>query len=214
MIISNKEVDPGEEFEFSELPQATQDVLRRAVVDAQEIIAARSAGESVNGWDIARAMMGSYGAAYTQRAYVALLGLGANVPEDAIYPMSVTDTKGRTYHGRNRYTMHSAQDALPPVNGFWSITLYDGDGYMVENEVKRYAIGDRDQLSFNENGSLDIFIQHESPGKDRESNWLPAPADDFNLVLRLYWPRLEILTGEWNPPPVNATRRLRRFLPR
>jgi hypothetical protein len=205
---------PGEEFEFSELPQATQDALKRAVVDAQKIIAAHSAGESVNGWDIARAMMGSYGAAYTQRAYVALIGLGANVPEDAIYPMSVADKNGRTYHGRNRYTMHFEQDELPPVNGFWSITLYDSDGYMVENKIKRYAIGDRDELSFNEDGSLDIFIQHESPGKDRESNWLHAPADDFNLTLRLYWPRLEILTGEWNPPPVKAVGRLRRLLPR
>jgi hypothetical protein len=110
--------------------------------------------------------------------------------------------------------MHFEQDELPPVNGFWSITLYDNDGYLVENEIKRYAIGDRDELSFNENGSLDIFIQHESPGKDHESNWLPAPADDFNLVLRLYWPRMEILTGEWNPPPVKAAGRLRRLLPR
>ena len=205
---------PGEEFEFSELPQATQDALKKAVVDAQKIIATHSAGESVNGWNIARAMMGSYGAAYTQRAYVALIGLGANLPEDAVYPMSAADRGGKPYDGRNRYTIHFDSDELPPVNGFWSITMYDSEGYMVENPIKRYAIGDRDELKLNEDGSLDIFIQHESPGKDREANWLPAPADDFNLVLRLYWPKMEILTGEWNPPPVQASAHSRRFLPR
>lgn len=205
---------PGEEFEFVELPQATQDALKTAVVDAQKIIAAHSTGESVNGWSINRAMMGSYGAAYTQRAYIALIGLGANVPEDAVYPMSIADKDGKPYHGRNRYTIHFDKDGLPPVNGFWSIALYDSDGYMVENPIKRYAIGDRDELTFNRDGSLDIFLQHESPGKDREANWLPAPADDFNLVFRLYWPRTEILTGQWNPPPVRASAGGRGVLPR
>ncbi len=80
--------------------------------------------------------------------------------------------------------------------------MYNGDGYMVENPIGRYAIGDRDKLKFNSDGSLDIYIQHESPGADREANWLPAPADDFNMVLRLYWPRSEIVTGEWTPPPL------------
>jgi hypothetical protein len=206
---------PGEEFEFSKLPQATQDALNKAVVDAQKMIASHTGGDFVNGWSIARAMMGSYGAAYTQRAYVALIGLGANLPEDAIYPMSATDADGKPYDGRRNYTIHFDKDELPPVNGFWSITIYDSDGYLVENAINRYAVGDRDKLNFNKDGSLDIFIQHESPGKDRESNWLPAPADDFNLVLRLYWPRTEILTGSWNPPPVRASAgSQKRILPR
>jgi hypothetical protein len=205
---------PGEEFQYSKLPQATQEALDKAVIDAQKIVATRSAGESVDGWDIARSMMGSYGAAYTQRAYIALIGIGANVPEDAIYPMSIADKDGKPYHGRNRYTIHFDKDELPPVNGFWSITMYDSEGYMVENSIKRYAIGDRDALTFNKDGSLDIFIQHESPGKDREANWLPAPSDDFNLVLRLYWPKMQILMGEWNPPPLKASGHSRRFLPR
>ena len=204
----------GGDFEFSELPSAVQDALNRAVGDGQKIIASHTSGEFVNGWNVARAMMGSYGAAYTQRAYVAMIGLGANLPEDAVYPMSHTDKNGKPYHGVNQYTIHFDRDELPPVNGFWSITMYDSDGYMVENPINRYAIGDREPLRMNQDGSLDILIQHESPGEDREANWLPAPEDDFNLVLRLYWPGLEILTGEWSPPAARASAASQRFLPR
>ncbi len=128
--------------------------------------------------------------------------------------MSAADGDGKPYHGRNRYTIHFDKDELPPVNGFWSITMYQSDGYMVDNPIKRYAVGDRDELTFNKDGSLDLLIQHDSPGPDRQANWLPAPADDFNLVLRLHWPRTEILTGAWNPPPVRASAGSRRVLPR
>ena len=163
---------------------------------------AERSGEFVNGWQVAREVMGNYGTSYLQRANIALVGLGANVPEDTIYPMSVVDGDGNPYNGRNRYVLHFDKDQLPPVNGFWSLAMYDSDGYFAENPINRYSIGDRDKLEFNGNGSLDIYIQHDSPGKDRESNWLPASADDFNLVIRLYWPRSEILTSEWNPPAV------------
>lgn len=205
---------PGEDFEFSKLPKATQATLNKEVVDAQKIIAGHTPGELVDGWSIARAMMGSYGAAYTQRAYIALIGLGANLPEDAIYPMSIADGDGKLYHGRNNYTIHFDKDELPPVNGFWSLTLYDSDGYLVDNPINRYALGDRDELTVNDDGSLDLYLQHDSPGKDSEPNWIPAPADDFNLVLRLYWPKRDILTGEWNPPAVRPAGRSRRVLPR
>ncbi len=195
---------PGEDFVFSRLPPKTQEALERAVGDAQKVIAdkAERSGEFVNGWQVAREVMGNYGTSYLQRANIALVGLGANVPEDTIYPMSVIDGDGNPYNGRNRYVLHFDKDQLPPVNGFWSLAMYDSDGYFAENPINRYSIGDRDKLEFNSNGSLDIYIQHDSPGKDRESNWLPASADDFNLVIRLYWPRSEILTSEWNPPAV------------
>lgn len=115
-------------------------------------------------------------------------------------PMSAVGVDGKPYHGSNRYLLHFDQDQLPPVNGFWSLAMYDSEGYFVENPINRYSIGDRDKLSFNGDGSLDITIQHETPGDEKESNWLPAPGDDFNLVIRLYWPRAEILSGAWNPP--------------
>jgi len=102
--------------------------------------------------------------------------------------------------------MHFDKHELPPVRGFWSLSLYDAEMYFVANPIDRYAIGDRDELQFNENGSLDIYIQHTSLGLERESNWLPASKDDFDLVLRAYWPLLKVLSGSWNPPAVKRVR--------
>ena len=196
---------PGDAFEFSRLPATARRALERAVPVAQELIAGHKAGDVVDGWSIARQVMGSYGTSYTHRAHIAMVGLGANLPEDAVYPMSVTDAEGLPYHGRNRYVLHFDKDELPPVNGFWSLAMYDSSGYFVDNPARRYSIGDRDDLVFNDDGSLDIYVQHESPGKAREANWLPAPADKFNVVLRLYWPRTPILTGEWTPPALRGS---------
>ena len=195
---------PGEDFEFSKLPRNTQESLERAVGDAQEMIAGKAehAGELISGWMIAREVMGNYGTSYLQRAYVARIGLGANVPEDAIYPMSIVDGDGRPYNGRYSYSLHFDKDKLPPINAFWSLAMYDAEGYFVGNPINRFSIGDRDKLEFNNDGSLDIYIQHDTPGRYKESNWLPAPTGDFNLVMRLYWPKTSILTGEWNPSAV------------
>ena len=198
------EIIPGEDFDFSKLSPKIQEVMGRTVIDAQKIIAnkiTRSA-EFVNGWQIAREFMGTYGTSYLQRACIAMIGLGANLPEDAIYPMSMVDSEGIPYNGQSRYLLHFDKNQIPPVNAFWSLTMYNTDRYFVDNSINRYAIGDRDKLEFDSDGSLDIYIQHDSPGEDKESNWLPAPAGDFNLLMRLYWPRAEILTGEWNPPAV------------
>ena len=195
-------ITPGEDFNFSKLLAERQKALERAVGDAQRMIAEKQTGETVNGWQVAREIMGNYGTSYLQRAYIALIGLGANVPEDAVYPMSHVDSDGKPYDGSHRYVLHFDKVEVPPVRGFWSISMYDDEMYFVDNSIKRYAIGDRDKLQFNKDGSLDIYIQHASPGKDKESNWLPAPRGAFDLVLRAYWPMLEALTGSWNPPVV------------
>ncbi len=200
-------ITPGKGFDFSKLPARKQKALERAVGDAQKVIAAKHAGEAVNGWHVAREIMGNYGTSYLQRAYVALIGLGANVPEDAVYPMSSVDSDGKPYHGSQCYVLHFNEAELPPVRGFWSLSMYNEEMYFVDNPIRRYAIGDRDKLEFNKDGSLDIYIQHVSPGKDRESNWLPAPKGTFDLVLRAYWPTFEVLTGDWNPPPVRIERK-------
>src|SRR5262249_31322243 len=131
----------------------------------------------------------------------ARIGLGALPREDAIYPGATNDADGRPLSGANRYVMHFSKEALPPVNAFWSLTLYDGDGYLVANPINRYAIGDRDTLHFNDDGSLDLYIQHERPGDDRQAtNWLPTPADTFALSMRLYWPKPAALDATWTPP--------------
>ena len=197
---------PGEDFNFSKLSAEKQETLERAVGDAQKMIVEKQAGEAINGWQVAREFMGNYGNSYLQRAYIALIGLGANVPEDAVYPMSNVDSDGTPYDGSHRYVLHFDKSELPPVRGFWSLSMYDEEMYFVDNPIRRYAIGDRDKLQFNKNGSLDIYIQHKSPGKDKESNWLPAPNDGFDLVLRAYWPMLEVLTGGWNPPAVKRVK--------
>ncbi len=197
---------PGEDFSFSELSAEKQKALERAVGDAQKMISGNPLGEVVNGWAFAREMMGTYGTSYLRRAFIALIGLGANVPEDAVYPMSRVDSEGQPYDGSQRYVLHFDKGELPPVRGFWSLTMYDEKMYMTNNPIRRYAIGDRDKLQYNKDGSLDIYIQHASPGKSRESNWLPAPKGRFDVVLRMYWPTLGVLAGGWNPPAVKRVK--------
>jgi hypothetical protein len=131
-----------------------------------------------------------------------MIAIGANVPADAVYPRATTDAAGQPLTGANRYVMRFPKGQLPPVNAFWSVTMYNEKQLLVKNPIGRYAIGDRDKLTFGDDGSLTIYIQGQSPGKDKESNWLPAPADSFNLFMRLYWPKKEILDGKWKPPGV------------
>jgi hypothetical protein len=155
-----------------------------------------------NGWKISTAQIGNLGTDYKARAIVAYNALGANLPEDAIYPTCAVDADGQPFTGANNYVLHFDKGETPPVNAFWSLTLYDQEGYMVANPINRNAIGDRSGLKPNADGSLDIYIQHDSPGPEKEANWLPAPADSFNLLLRIYWPKEEVLHGGWIPPAV------------
>jgi len=148
---------------------------------------------------------GLYGTAYRQRALITAIGLGANRPEDAIYPTSEGPDILQSYSGAKKYVMHFKKGELPPVNGFWSLTMYDADYFFVDNPLNRYTLSQRNQLRANADGSVDLYIQHDSPGADKESNWLPAPADRFILMLRMYWPKDKspsILNGTWKIPRV------------
>jgi len=146
--------------------------------------------------------VGRYGTNYEARAVVARIGLGANPPEDAVYMNCGVDGEGKPLNGASAYRIHFSKEQLPKVKAFWSVTMYGDDGYFAANAINRFAIGDRDSLQYNNDGSLDLWVQRESPGKDKESNWLPAAPGAFNLSLRLYWPGGEILTGKWLPPRV------------
>jgi hypothetical protein len=159
-------------------------------------------GTIVNGWNISTQNIGTYGTSYEQRATVALLGLGANLPEDAVYPVAWVDEAGQPPTGANKYVIHFDKGKLPPANAFWSITMYDDQGFQVPNPLNRFALGDRDKLAFNADGSLELYLQAESPGKDKEANWLPAPKGVFSPAMRIYSPRPEVLNGTWAPPPV------------
>jgi hypothetical protein len=156
----------------------------------------------VNGWMLMTKDIGSYGTNYDPRAGVAWVGLGANIPDDAFYPLSRADSDGQPLDGANKYVLHFDKGQTPPVNAFWSVTMYNAKQAFVANPINRYAIGDRDKFKFNSDGSLDIYIQHDSPGKDKESNWLPADADSFNVAMRMYWPKQAALNGSWTPPPI------------
>lgn len=162
----------------------------------------KNVGNRVNGWEVSRKFMGVYGNSYLQRAVIAMIGLGANLPEDAIYPLAMTDAKGQPLNGRNKYILHFDKGQLPPVDAFWSLTMYDAQGFQVSNRLNRFALGDRDPLVYNPDGSLDIIIQNESPGAAFEANWLPAPLEGLGLTMRLYAPKKAALDGSWNPPRI------------
>jgi hypothetical protein len=163
-----------------------------------EIIAATG---TVNGWRI-RTDIGTYGDDLDTRAAIARSGWGANVPEEAVYPNAVAAADGATLDGTNLYRIHFAADALPPARAFWSLTLYGPDRFFVENDLHRYALGDRSPaLAYGADGSLDLWIGN-TPPPGREANWLPAPAGEFSLMLRLYLPTDDVLAGRWTPPSV------------
>ena len=159
----------------------------------------------VNGWQVPAETMGVYGNNYLTRATLAMVGLGSNPPEDAIYPLAFTDGDGNPLHGEHDYRLHFDAQDLPPAGAFWSLTLYDQDGFRVPNLLNRYALRDRDPLRYEPDGSLDLFVQHEDPGQGRTSNWLPSPRGPFALFLRLYEPQAEALDGRWSPPAVRRT---------
>lgn len=163
--------------------------------------APRHIGSPVDGWISYTSTMGVYGNYYLKRAMVALAGLGANPPQDAIYPLLLTDADGDPVTGERNYVIHFDADKLPPAAAFWSITMYDEEGFQCANELDRFAIGDRDDLTFNADGSLDIYVQHANPGAQRESNWLPAPAGPLGITMRLYAPLPQVFDGTWTPPP-------------
>jgi hypothetical protein len=198
-------LEPGTRLDFGALPATTQQALRDGAAAGLKAIHGRAKtllGTPRNGWIMLTGAIGAYGADYLFRAAIALYGLGANRPEDAVYPALEVDADGQSLSGANQYLMHFPRGRTPPVHGFWSVTMYDEQGFPVENPLQRYAIGDRDALVFDDDGSLTLLFQHESPGTQREANWLPAPAGPFTLTMRCYSPRLELTAGAWVPPPV------------
>jgi hypothetical protein len=196
--------EPGKSFDLDKADPAVQEGLASAPEAAQKLMAwkAPTMARIANGWSMNTDTMGVYGNYYLKRAIVAQLGLGANLPEDAIYPLNVADDTGKTLDGASDYVIHFEKSDIPPVEAFWSITLYDLEGFQVANSMNRFALSSWMNFKTNPDGSLDLYFQNESPGADKEANWLPAPKGPFNLTMRLYAPKGDALTGKWNPPPV------------
>ena len=192
---------PGQDFH----PDKLDPLVRKAMDGASQPAIAEmrahlpKAGKLVNGWSVIT-NLGRYGTNYLLRSMVSLIGLGANLAEDAVYPASAAP-----FDGTKPYVMHFARGGLPPVNAFWSMTLYNSKQFFYANELDKYTVSTRDHFHYNADGSLDISIQHRNPGAAKQANWLPAPAAKFNLIMRLYWPKEtppSIVDGTWEPPPV------------
>jgi hypothetical protein len=196
-------VTPGESVDASQYNIIQRRLIDLAITMTKEKIAEEVAADraSENGWSVIRDSIGVYRTNYPLRAAVSMIGLGALPPEEASYPSAINDINKQTLSGEYAYLIHFEAGQTPPVDAFWSLTMYDQRGFLVDNPIQRYAIGDRDDLYFNADGSLDIWIQKALPS-EANINWLPAPAGQFALAMRLYSPRAEFLNGSWQLPPV------------
>lgn len=193
---------PGQAFDLAKLDEKTVQAFKQIPNEALKKINAhiKTAGKDVNGW-IYLTKTGTYGTDYLYRALVAMIGLGANLPQDAIYPFTDLDHGKRPLNGAYRYVIHFPPGGTPPVQGFWSLTLYNSNYFFIPNTLNRYSLSPRNPLKYNEDGSLDLYIQHDKPTEwEKEANWLPAPKDAFILMFRFYWPDESVINGAWKPP--------------
>ena len=196
----------GQPFDMTKLDALTVASINAGAAQARDqIVKAGQSGGSAdirNGWKIDRDL-GRWGVDYGKRAVEAWRGLGINAPEDAIFMQAVFDGGGHRLDGATgQYVLHFAKGATPPTDGFWSLSLYDMQQHFVPNPQNRHNIGSGDNLRSNPDGSLDIYIQNASPGAEQASNWLPAPKAPFNVILRVYWPKQDLIDGRWNPPGI------------
>ncbi|WP_346296208.1 DUF1254 domain-containing protein [Rhodopseudomonas sp. P1] len=197
-------LEPGKSFDLDKAAPNVRKALGAAPAEALKLMSWKmpTMARVTNGWSMNIDTMGVYGNYYLKRAIVAQFGLGANVPEDAIYPVNIADETSKPLDGTSNYVLRFQKGATPPVDAFWSLTLYDSDGFPVPNALQRQALSSWMPLKPNADGSLDLVIQNANPGTERESNWLPAPKGPFTLTMRMYAPKQEALTGRWAPPPV------------
>ncbi|MGZ3796708.1 MAG: DUF1254 domain-containing protein [Pseudobdellovibrionaceae bacterium] len=205
-------VTPGRTVDFAQLPPEVMKILDQAVQESYARVAELAQyipGRVMNGW-VSGSERGNYGNNYEARAATALMGLGVPLAEDAIFPTARVDAEGMPLTGEHNYVLHFAKGKWPPVNAFWSLTLYNSRQSFVDNSLKRYSLGSKNKLVAKKDGSLNIYIQSTDPGKAKRANWLPAPSGEFSLMLRLYWPQQAALNGEWQAPAIEKQRPLRR----
>ncbi len=201
-------IEVGKAFNSSVLEGDTKQAVDKGIADELKSMLAElpNMGRFVNGWRMNTDTMGVYGNNYLKRAIVAMVGLGANQPEDAVYPINFTDADGNPVDGNNKYILHFSKEELPPVDAFWSVTMYDKDGFQAANSINRFAISSWMPLVKNSDGSLDLYLQNENPGPEKEANWLPAPKGILGVTMRLYAPAPSVLTGQWNPPAIKLNK--------
>jgi hypothetical protein len=197
-------VDHG--FDPSALSDGEKKLLAQAIKDGESMLAAKSAGmgKDVNGWQLSPVLDEYFGTSYLFRAAIGYQAMFVNTPIEAYYPGVFKDTAGKVLDGSTgKYTIKFPKGKTPPAGAFWSVTLYDAKKrLMVENSLNRYKIGSADKLKADADGSTTLYIQADSPGKDKESNWLPAPKEPFYMLMRMYLPKIEVLNGQYEIPGV------------
>lgn len=198
-------LSPDSTFNFDNLSPEIQVALERAIHDG--LAGIKTHGSStvpkVNGWFMSSNSTGTYGNNYLTRAFITMVGLGANLDTDAVYSILYQDADGRPLEGGKRYVLHFPKGQTPPTNAFWSVTMYNSDGFAVKNPLQRYAISSWMPLKQDADGSTSIYIQSETPGKEKEANWLPSPSTGkTGVTMRVYWPKNSVADGEWVPPVV------------
>ncbi len=201
-------IKPGADFSLSTFKPEIAKAIEEGYTEGYKAMMKESSqlGKIVNGWSLTYDM-GKYGTRYAYRAAWTYFGVGGNVLEDAFYPLAQTDADKNPLDAANKYTLTFTKDQIPPASAFWSLTMYDFDAYLVPNPLNRYALGDRSNLKSEKDGSLTIYLQNTSPGKDKESNWLPTPSSGkFKVALRLYIPKPEVTNGKWLPPAIKKVK--------
>ena len=198
---------PGQDFELSKLgafdSQTIHAVPKLGLIKMAERVKKQ---QPINGWVVFGSNVGDWGTDYLLRGTTAMLGPGWNLPADAVYPLSLSDPSGNGYNGVGRkYVLHFDKGQFPPVKGFWSLTVYDENNFLAANPLNRYTLSQRDKFVTNRDGSVDLYLQSDSPGAAEEANWLPTPKGKFGVMVRLYWPNEtppSIIDGTWKPPAI------------
>jgi len=202
-------ITPGKPFDMSKQDALSARSIEEGAKSALDAIATSakngSGGEIRNGWTF-DVLLGRWGTDYGKRAVAAYGGIGLNAPEDAIFMSTDVDAEGHKLEGANRYVLHFEGKTLPPVDGFWSLSVYDDQHHFVANPLNRFNLGSASHLATNVDGSIDILLQNAAPGADKSANWLPAPSGRFNVILRLYWPKAEVVERRWVPPGIRKER--------
>lgn len=197
-------INYGQQLNFSKLDYTTQQALRRAVREGRQYMHDKlpTMEREVNGWQMDTSSIGVYGNFYLKRAITARTRLGAPLPEDSVALVLLTDADGEPLDGEHDYVLRFEHDNLPPAGTLWSLSMYDEQGFQSANPLNRYALGDRDPISYNPDGSLELYLQRAAPGPNDQANWLPTPSGPLGVTLRIYTPQPSVLSGEWTPPTV------------
>ncbi len=196
-------IEPGKDFDIKQADPHIARALHRSMLAFKLLEKGVKKLTTKDGWIVIPQNFANYGTDYLTRAGIAMIGLGGIQRPDVVYPTAFLDMHDKPLDAGKSYLLHFEKSQLPPTQATWSVAMYDPAGYYVPNAINRFALSAWMPLKYNTDGSLDIYLQTDSPGADQEANWLPAPKQGpFNLTIRVYWPKPEVLNGTWNPPGV------------